>query len=331
MQVSVVVPTRNRPLKLGAALRAIARQTYTRVELIIVDDGSEEGAAAANAALLATIAAGRIADPDWQSRYLFLESGLSGGSGPSAARNAGLRVAKGDLIAFCDDDDEWCDERHIEAAVAEFDRSKGVDLLFGNQHTLIDGRLVSELWLPLLCQRLGLSAPADGALYPLSKANCLIDHFPSMNLCVFRRTLLDLIGGFWEGVRYSEDMDLYVRAVESARGVVYRHKTVCLHHVADPVQKASASTRLSLAEKDLALTAVGNHLLQTCRSRDAHRYARRVVGFAYRRLARAALEAGNLRGALGLARLGLAAWPTARWAAFTAWIGLRCVARPKVS
>jgi hypothetical protein len=320
MLVSVIVPTRDRPALLHTALAVIGQQSHAEVEVVVVDDGSLPDNGRANEALVAAL--GRA------SSYRYIDSREQGGSGPSVARNAGLKAARGELIAFCDDDDEWCDVEHLAAAVAVFRESVDVDLVFGNQDTSIGGQRGGQPWLPLLAQRLRLDARQDGERIRLARAECLIDHFPHLNTCVFRRALLDRAGGFWEGVRYSEDMDLYVRAIERARGVVYRHHTVSIHHVPDPTQATSASTRLSPIEKELTMAAVANHLLETCPSAAAQRYARRVAGFAYRRLALAEARANNPKGALAFARLGLAIWPGARWFAYTGWLAARAWSRP---
>lgn len=89
--ISVVVPTYRRPAKLAACLRALARLDYPRArfEVIVVDDGSAAPPEEAMAAL----------DRDVSACLLAVEHG-----GPAAARNAGAARAKGELLAFTDDD-----------------------------------------------------------------------------------------------------------------------------------------------------------------------------------------------------------------------------------
>jgi glycosyltransferase involved in cell wall biosynthesis len=104
--VSVVLATRNRALLLPRAANSVLRQSYPHLELIIVDDGSTDGTAGVVAALR---------DP--RVRYLRHEESR----GVSAARNAGIRAACGELIAFQDDDDEWL-ELKLEKQVAALAR-----------------------------------------------------------------------------------------------------------------------------------------------------------------------------------------------------------------
>jgi GT2 family glycosyltransferase len=91
--VSAVVPTRDRPELLRAALRAILDQDYPGpVEVVVVYDRSEPDASLAE-----------LSRPDRRVRVIRNERapGLAG------ARNSGILAATGELVAFCDDDDEW--------------------------------------------------------------------------------------------------------------------------------------------------------------------------------------------------------------------------------
>ncbi|MGA2834477.1 MAG: glycosyltransferase [Terracidiphilus sp.] len=94
--VSAVIPTRNRPLLVLRAVQSALRQTYANLEVIVVIDGSDP----------ATVASlGSIADP--RLRIVALQENVRG----SEARNIGVRNARGEWIAFLDDDDEWLPEK----------------------------------------------------------------------------------------------------------------------------------------------------------------------------------------------------------------------------
>jgi glycosyltransferase involved in cell wall biosynthesis len=90
MKISVIVPTYNRAALLPATLDAVLSQTRPADEVIVVDDGSEDDTGRVLRAY-----EGRI-------RVLKIVN-----SGELAARNIGVRVATGDLLAFCDSDDLW--------------------------------------------------------------------------------------------------------------------------------------------------------------------------------------------------------------------------------
>lgn len=90
--VSVIIPTYNRAHSLETSVGSILDQTTTDIELIVVDDGSNDQ----TAKLIAHLNDGRI-------HYI----GLSKNRGASAARNIGIAHARGQYIAFQDSDDEW--------------------------------------------------------------------------------------------------------------------------------------------------------------------------------------------------------------------------------
>lgn len=92
--VSVIIPTRGRPLALRNAINSVVAQTVPAQEIIIVVDGPDEETSKAIAAM------------DLPGLRC-LELAESSGDGGASARNAGVAVAQGSLVAFLDDDDVW--------------------------------------------------------------------------------------------------------------------------------------------------------------------------------------------------------------------------------
>lgn len=107
IDVSVIIPTYNRCSHLRDCLSALSRQTSGPREVIVIDDGSTDG----TPRLLAELAAGK-------SLPFALKTVRQENSGPAAARNRGLELAAGNLIAFLGDDmipePGWL-EKHISA------------------------------------------------------------------------------------------------------------------------------------------------------------------------------------------------------------------------
>src|SRR5437588_2084259 len=89
-QLSVIVPTRDRPARLAACLAALERQTALQLEIVVVDDASRDARAVAAAVAAAPRAR--------------LVHGT--GRGPAAARNMGVQAARAPVICFTDDDCE---------------------------------------------------------------------------------------------------------------------------------------------------------------------------------------------------------------------------------
>jgi glycosyltransferase involved in cell wall biosynthesis len=105
--VSVVLPTYGRPEYVLDAIRSVGEQTYSPVELVVVDDHSPEPVAPVVRELDVDVASVEC-----------IRHGENRGA--NAARNTGIRAASGELLAFLDDDDRWT-PRYLERAVRAFD------------------------------------------------------------------------------------------------------------------------------------------------------------------------------------------------------------------
>jgi glycosyltransferase involved in cell wall biosynthesis len=92
IMVSVIIPTYNRAKLLNRAIQSVLKQTYDNLELIIVDDNSDDD----TDALIASIK---------DDRLCYIKHDAN--KGASAARNTGIKRASGEYIAFLDSDDEW--------------------------------------------------------------------------------------------------------------------------------------------------------------------------------------------------------------------------------
>ena len=90
MKISVIIPTFNRIGLLQRAIDSVLSQSLKPYEIIVVDDGSTDGT-------------GDIIKQKYKSIKIIQQKN----SGVSAARNNGIKHAKGDWIAFLDSDDEW--------------------------------------------------------------------------------------------------------------------------------------------------------------------------------------------------------------------------------
>ncbi|WP_434531776.1 glycosyltransferase family 2 protein [Haloarcula sp. NS06] len=115
--VSVVLPTYKRPDKLRGAARSVANQTYSNIELIVVDDHSPQ--------LAADTLAGEPLESIKVNCVRHQEN-----RGANQARNTGIERAEGEYIALLDDDDAW-DSEKIARQVAELeDSADGVGVVY---------------------------------------------------------------------------------------------------------------------------------------------------------------------------------------------------------
>lgn len=113
-KISVIIPTYNREKTIERAVRSVLEQTYTDFELLVIDDGSTDG----TESLIEKIIDERI-------RYIKLKEN----GGPSNARNAGVRLAEGEWVAFQDSDDFWYPDK-LEKQLAYAETHPEYDLVY---------------------------------------------------------------------------------------------------------------------------------------------------------------------------------------------------------
>ena len=218
IRVSVITPTRNRADLLVHAIESVRAQTLEAWELIVVDDGSTDHTAEAVRG---------IGDP----RVVYLRST---GSGCSAARNLGMQRARGEFIAFLDDDDEYLP--HKLALHTEFlDRHPDVDLV-GSGTRLVEpsGGKIADLrpWL----------SPE-----PLDLAGCLKScRFQTCSI-QFRRALIEAEKGrFRPGLDRAEDALFYIELARRGCRMSWAPSIVAQYRV-DPARNASAVVAYDLS------------------------------------------------------------------------------------
>lgn len=188
--VSVIMPTHNRARLVIRTIESVLAQTYGKLEAIVVDDGSTDDTGKA----VATFRDDRV-------RYIRIpHSGL-----PAVPRNAGLRIAEGEYVAFLDSDDLWFPEK-LALQVECFARSPEVGLVCSNalrfSETVEVAGGESELYLK---PGHGRSGRVLGAL--------LRDNFVITSTAMVRRACLEQVGAFDESplLRVGEDYDLWLR------------------------------------------------------------------------------------------------------------------------
>ena len=193
MFVSVIIPTYNRKDYVRESIDSALAQRGIAVEVIVVDDGSQDGTGEA------------LLDYGDQIRYVWQEN-----QGESSARNHGVRIARHEYVALLDSDDLWQPDS----------LAKRVSLL-ENDPAL--GAVFSKAWL-VDEEGKRLDAPPlsdhvksdDLTLESLCLKNNLV-----ASTAVFRRSIFDKVGGFDSEIQFGEDWDLWLRfALESKLGFV---------------------------------------------------------------------------------------------------------------
>lgn len=178
--VSVVIPSRDRWYCLPRALDSVLAQTRPVQEIIVVDDGSGDGTAAA------------LARDYPQVRCLD-----GGGRGVSAARNLGISAAGGDWIALLDSDDQWLPTR-IQAQLAALSAQPDYRLVHGDEIWIRNGVRVNAG---------NRHRKAGGWIYQHCLPLCAI----SPSAALIHRDVFARVGLFDPELPACEDYDLWLR------------------------------------------------------------------------------------------------------------------------
>jgi len=191
-KVSVVIPAYNAAGFIAKTLDSVAAQTWRDYEVIVVDDGSQDGTHDA--------AQSYLRDHGLPGRCIRQENKKIAG-----ARNTGMRAAQGAFIALLDHDDLWL-PRKLEAVMAAFARHPEADLVCHNEDITRDGAVV----------RVSRNGPWTEDMYGrlLLKGNAL-----SPSASVFRKDKALAIGGFRENPEFNtvEDYDFWMRLSRVAK------------------------------------------------------------------------------------------------------------------
>ena len=187
--ISIVIPLYNKAEMVARTLRSVVGQTCEDYEIIVVDDGSTDG----SAEIVESLHIPRL-------RLVHREN-----AGVSAARNLGIREAKGEFVAFLDADDEWM-PHYLATQLSLAERYPDCDV-FATDYVFCNAGGKTS---PTIIRRLPFSGE-DGCLTNYFEvASC--SHPPLWTSTVMvRKSAILTIGGFPEGVKSGEDLLTWAR------------------------------------------------------------------------------------------------------------------------
>lgn len=190
------MPAYNAARYVGAALRSATHQSYRRIEIIVVDDGSTDDTAEV---------VQRIAERDQRVRLVAQPNG-----GVAAARNAGIAAARGEYVAPFDADDVWAIDK-IERQVRRFSEAgHDAGVVYGWWRRVTeDGRLLYA------SEQVRMEGRVEDALV-------LRNFLGTASIPLIRRACLERVGGYDADARAQagpgcEDWDLALRIAEHYR------------------------------------------------------------------------------------------------------------------
>jgi glycosyltransferase involved in cell wall biosynthesis len=185
-RISVIIPIKNGQGFISKCLSSLENQLIIPYEVIIIDDHSDEEIKS---------------DLASEFQKLDIKIYLNDGKGVSAARNKGIKLAKGEWIAFLDCDDYWgpkklinqihlMEELHLNSACSSFDTVDENDEVLGEVRSTSKVITLEEV------------------------INEKYMVYGSASSVIFKSTLRDKVGFFDENLSFSEDLDYWLRLLE---------------------------------------------------------------------------------------------------------------------
>ena len=180
MNISVVIPTFNRIETLKRAIQSVVMQSYAPYEIIVIDDGSNDGTKE------------WLKDNFPNVKYIYQMN-----SGVSSARNKGIKFARGDWIALLDSDDEWLPSK-LKDQAKEIELNPAAKFLHTNEIWIRNGVRVNQM---------KKHKKYGGYIFEKCLDMCRI----SPSSVLIKKDIFDEIGMFDETLKVCEDYDLWLR------------------------------------------------------------------------------------------------------------------------
>lgn len=200
--VTVVIPAYNASRYIGQALDSIAAQTVSDYEVIVVNDGSSDRAE------LEEI----LRSHPLSIIYLSQEN-----KGVSAARNAAIKVGRGEFYAQLDSDDRWTPD-YLEVQLEVLNDNPDVALVYPNATIIGETADVEVEFMKV--------SPSEGevSFEALVREKCVV-----MTSVTARMSVIRDAGMYDEAIRSCEDFDLWLRVVKTGGRIIYHRRPLVLY------------------------------------------------------------------------------------------------------
>jgi glycosyltransferase involved in cell wall biosynthesis len=218
---SIIIPTFNRGWILRDALESIFAQGMPEVEVIVVDDGSTDDTKAVVGAYGSCV------------QYVYQEN-----RGPAAAKNEGIRRARGRYMAFLDSDDVWLPGK-LHTELEYFHAFPTADVVISNCESWVKNTLLSDSWLRDRFGERDLVLPSAPAFLPPHPSSWIRGKLFATCCMTLKRQVLHRLGReqFDVSLHSFEDWDFEIRLLRTSRVLI-------LPEVLAKVRRFDDATRL---------------------------------------------------------------------------------------
>jgi len=226
---SVIIPTCDRPKLLKRAVKSVFGQNYSNFEVIIVDDSVKSSAK-------------EVLEPFPKAKLKYVRLNEHGGG--SVARNVGIQIAKGDFIAFLDDDDEYL-PNFLGDLVQLFQNAENVQMAMG--------KVILYNEVGQICMEPNISIK-KGFLSELIPIRCVIP----LNSFILKKQYLEY---FDISLPCYQDVDLIIQLAKRGIRFKYTNIPVSIYHCEQKRNRITVIKRRDIETGEILLKKHKNFLM----------------------------------------------------------------------
>lgn len=210
--VSVIIPSYNAERWIKSTIDSVLAQTYSDIEIIVVDDGSTDQTVS-------------VVSKNYPKIKLITQTN----QGVAAARNKGIENSRGEWVAFLDADDIWLPHKLHEQFIL-LEENPDVKMVYAGWHVWPCSDLEPDIDLLVKLNNTKCEAtpntPSSGWIYPELLEDCLV----WTSTVLIKKSLLKTIGNFNQKLKIGEDYDLWLRASRETK-IIKVNKPLALYRI----------------------------------------------------------------------------------------------------
>lgn len=206
--ISVIIPCYNFGHLIGETIQSVIDQTYSDWEIIVVDDGSSDNTQEV---------VQKFSAADRRVQYHYQDN-----AGPSAARNLGLKLSKGEFVHFLDADDLLQKEKYTRH-LKKFEENEDLDIVYGNVRYIGNdfvktGAISKTFWGRDKEWVRDISGNGRDILHEALKGN-----FAHLSTTIYRRRIVEKAGDFDITKRAAEDYHFLLKCILADANILYHN------------------------------------------------------------------------------------------------------------